>query len=572
MLFAVTGAAIGAGTGVAVRSTAAATTMAVAGHSLVETAARIGAALDADDLDRARALLPSLVGRDPAGLDEQEVARAVVESVAENTVDAVVAPALWGALAGAPGVLAHRAVNTLDSMVGHRSDRYANFGWASARLDDGLAWLPARITAVLVAMVRPGRAGTVAHCRAYPGPGPSVPQRRRGRGGLRRRVGAAARRGEPLRRAGGAPTAARGTGGPSAPSDIHRAVRLSQDVGSGLAAVLVAAGTLRGARTGAMRSTVPSAPIPPAPIPPAGAHGGDGPAIAAALGLDPDRVLDLSLSLNPVAPDPVPVVARHLGGVRNYPDGTAATTALAGAMGEDRSRVLLTNGGSEAIALVAAVMGGWVDEPEFSLHPRGAGPYWRSNPHSPSGLLAKGSDVADVWDEAFYPLATGRWTRGDPGTVVVGSLTKLFACPGLRIGYVLAEPEVVEQCRRRQPAWSVSGPAVAALPELLDAADLPAWSTAVGTLRSQLVDELASHGLTARPSDANWVLVEHPGLRQLLAPHGIVVRDCTSFGLPEVTRMAVPSAEGLARVASTLAHIDLGNRPESRYGSAPWVR
>ena len=67
---------------------------------------------------------------------------------------------------------------------------------------------------------------------------------------------------------------------------------------------------------------------------------------------------------------------------------------------------------------------------------------------------------------------------------MVGSLTKLFACPGLRLGYVLADPELVEPCRRRQPAWSVNGPAVAALPELLDAADLPAWSTAVGTLRS----------------------------------------------------------------------------------------
>jgi histidinol-phosphate/aromatic aminotransferase/cobyric acid decarboxylase-like protein len=300
----------------------------------------------------------------------------------------------------------------------------------------------------------------------------------------------------------------------------------------------------------------------PARIPGPSAHGGDGPAVAEALGLDPDGVLDLSLSLNPVAPDPVPVVARHLGAVRNYPDGSTATTALARAMGVDRDRLLVTNGGSEAIGLVAAVMGGRVDEPEFALHPRGSGPYWRSNPHNPTGLLAAPSDAADVWDEAFYPLATGRWTRGDPGAVVVGSLTKLFACPGLRLGYVLGDPGLVAECRGRQPAWSVNGPALAVLPELLETADLATWSAAVGTLRGQLVDELASHGLSARPSDANWVLVDRPGLRELLAPHGIVVRDCATFGMPEVTRLAVPSADGLVRLASVLAKVDLESRPE----------
>jgi histidinol-phosphate/aromatic aminotransferase/cobyric acid decarboxylase-like protein len=302
----------------------------------------------------------------------------------------------------------------------------------------------------------------------------------------------------------------------------------------------------------------------PARIPAAAAHGGDGPAVAAALGLDPDEVLDLSLSLNPVAPDPVPVLARHLGAVRHYPDGSAATTALAGAMGVDRDRLLVTNGGAEAIGLVADVLGGRVDEPEFSLHPRGAGPYWRSNPHSPSGLLAGPSDVADVWDEAFYPLATGRWTRGDPGTVVVGSLTKLFACPGLRLGYVLGDPGVVDECRGRQPAWSVNGPALAVLPELLESADLATWSATVSTLRGQLVDELASHGLSTRPSDSNWVLIDHPGLREMLAPQGIVVRDCTTFGMPGVSRMAVPSAHGLVRLASVLAQVDL--EPRCREG------
>lgn len=287
-------------------------------------------------------------------------------------------------------------------------------------------------------------------------------------------------------------------------------------------------------------------------IPPAGAHGGDGPAIAAALGLDPDDLLDLSQSLNPLAPDPAPVVARHVGAVRTYPDPSVATAALADAMGVGVERLLLTNGGAEAIALVAAQLGGRVVEPEFGLYPRGGRPLWRSNPNSPTGLLAAVDDRADVWDESFFALATGRWTRGDDA-VVVGSLTKLLACPGLRLGYVLADPAFLDCVGQRQPEWSVSGPAAAALPELLDPVDLGAWSTGVATLRCALATMLSTHGLTVRPSDANWVLVERGGLREALAPHGVVVRDCSSFGMPGVTRMAVPSAAGLERLDAALA-------------------
>ncbi len=139
-------------------------------------------------------------------------------------------------------------------------------------------------------------------------------------------------------------------------------------------------------------------------LPPAGSHGGDGPMVARALGLDPAAVLDLSQSLNALAPDPTAVVGRHLGALRAYPDPAGATHALAAAMGVEPERLLLTNGGAEAIALVAAELGGRVVEPEFGLHPRSTGPLWRSNPHSPSGLLAAADETADVWDEAFFPL------------------------------------------------------------------------------------------------------------------------------------------------------------------------
>ncbi len=102
-----------------------------------------------------RAWSSLLCGRDPARLGAAEITRAVIESVAENTSDAVVAPLLWGAVAGIPGLVAYRAVNTLDAMVGHRSARYLRFGWASARLDDAANWIPARVSAALTAACAP---------------------------------------------------------------------------------------------------------------------------------------------------------------------------------------------------------------------------------------------------------------------------------------------------------------------------------------------------------------------------------------------------------------------------------
>jgi len=135
--------------------TAAAAWAVVGGTSLRREATGLAALLQAGDLAGARARLPNLCGRDPAALDAAGLARASVESVAENTVDAVVGPLLWGAVAGVPGLLAYRAVNTLDAMVGHRNDRYLRFGWASARADDLVNLLPARVTAALTVALAP---------------------------------------------------------------------------------------------------------------------------------------------------------------------------------------------------------------------------------------------------------------------------------------------------------------------------------------------------------------------------------------------------------------------------------
>ena len=160
-------------------TTALVSWIAIAGRMLGDVARDIEEPLRTGDLAVARRELRSLVGRDTTSLASPEVARAVTESVAENTVDAVVAPALWGAIGGPVGAAAYRAVNTLDAMVGHRSERYARFGWASARLDDVANWIPARCTAALVAAVRPGQARDVSRvvrrdAPAHPSPNSGV--------------------------------------------------------------------------------------------------------------------------------------------------------------------------------------------------------------------------------------------------------------------------------------------------------------------------------------------------------------------------------------------------------------
>jgi adenosylcobinamide-phosphate synthase len=140
--------------------TAAATWAVLGGTSLAREGRAMGEALESGDVEAARVRLPHLCGRDPAALDAKELARATVESVAENTSDAAVAPLFWGAVLGVPGLLAYRAVNTLDAMVGHRSPRYANFGWAAARVDDVANWVPARLTGLLTAACAPLAGGS----------------------------------------------------------------------------------------------------------------------------------------------------------------------------------------------------------------------------------------------------------------------------------------------------------------------------------------------------------------------------------------------------------------------------
>ncbi|MCD9142323.1 cobalamin biosynthesis protein [Streptomyces albireticuli] len=237
--------------------TAATTWAVLGGTSLGREARAVGGALEAGDLEVARERLPHLCGRDPQALDGQQIARAVVESVAENTSDAVVGALVWGAVAGVPGLAGFRAVNTLDAMVGHKSPRLRRFGWASARLDDVVGWPGARLTAALTVLAGPDRRGAwrVARRDAGRHPSPNAgPVEAAFAGALGVRLGgtlAYAGRVEHRPVLGG-------ENRPVEAADIERAVRLSRRVS------LLALGTAIAARTvgslcgGAVRSGITS--------------------------------------------------------------------------------------------------------------------------------------------------------------------------------------------------------------------------------------------------------------------------------------------------------------------------
>jgi adenosylcobinamide-phosphate synthase len=134
----------------------------IAQRGLYQHVARVRTAFADGGLAEARRAVSMIVGRDPDQLDEAGVSRAAIESCAENFSDGVVAPVFWLALLGLPGLIAYKAINTADSMIGHLSPRYASFGWAAARLDDLVNLIPARLSGLLVAVVAPVASGTIA--------------------------------------------------------------------------------------------------------------------------------------------------------------------------------------------------------------------------------------------------------------------------------------------------------------------------------------------------------------------------------------------------------------------------
>ena len=129
-------------------------------RSMHDHVAAVAKPLARGDLFAARQAVAMIVGRDPTKLGQEGVARAALESLAENSSDGIVAPLFWGVIGGLPGIAAYKAINTMDSMIGHRNQRYEDFGKAAARLDDLVNWLPARLTGLLFALAsgRPRRA------------------------------------------------------------------------------------------------------------------------------------------------------------------------------------------------------------------------------------------------------------------------------------------------------------------------------------------------------------------------------------------------------------------------------
>jgi adenosylcobinamide-phosphate synthase len=209
--------------------TALATWAVLGARSLEGEAEEMARRLERGDIPAARDRLSHLCSRDAAGLDADELARATVESVAENTSDACVAPLLWGGALGISGLLGYRAVNTLDAMVGYRDPRYERFGWASARLDDAANYLPARACAALTGLVskRPRQAWRAWRRDAAKHPSPNAgPVEAAFAGGLGVTLGGANSYGDRVEDRG-----TLGDGPPPATGDVRRVAVLSRRVG-----------------------------------------------------------------------------------------------------------------------------------------------------------------------------------------------------------------------------------------------------------------------------------------------------------------------------------------------------
>ena len=351
-------------TGAVVGSTATAVAGASAGRMLRTRAREIQHTLEAGAIDDARAELPSLVGRDPSELDESGIAAAVIESVAENT----------GRRRRRASALGSRAWCTRCGRI-PRGQHDGRDGRASLAALRALRMVqrPCRRRRGIRAGSRDGRSRVrcpprscrrCAKRRARRRAGASVAERRCRGGRVRRGTRSRAGRHRALRGEGrtSAAVGSRSTAGPgrhragcaAGRSCRARACRLPGSCGPRDQPACESAQLVSGIV-----------------LPPPGPHGGDAARLAAALGIAPSDVLDLSASLNPCAPDVAALVAAHATAVSRYPDADRATNALADAMNLDPKRVVLTNGGAEAIAMVAAEHPiGRVDEPDFSLYAR----------------------------------------------------------------------------------------------------------------------------------------------------------------------------------------------------------
>ena len=293
-------------------------------------------------------------------------------------------------------------------------------------------------------------------------------------------------------------------------------------------------------------------------------HGGNAAEIEEYLSFPPMTMHDLSMSMNPFAPSCIEVISRLLPAISCYPDERKLHSLLAELLEVDPKYLLLTNGAAEAIALVAGVIKvARLIKPEFSLWEKHllviseeAG-LVKSNPGNPTGKLAPESLKAMVFDEAFYQMSTGEWSRRDfetEDTIVIGSLTKLLATPGLRLGYVICCDEAkLASIKKRKPGWSVGSLTLAVAETLLPQVDLSLTKKLIQQRQNDLKHIFESYDLKVKANDAPWVLIEDaPWLRYFLALEKILLRDCTSFGLPNTLRVGLPNDMQLEYLPSAL--------------------
>jgi L-threonine-O-3-phosphate decarboxylase len=318
-------------------------------------------------------------------------------------------------------------------------------------------------------------------------------------------------------------------------------------------------------------------------------------------------LVDLSASLNPYGPHPRVTRAARGAEIHRYPeaDARALRKAYANACSLRSEWVLAGNGSSELIymaARAAASAGGrsglvigptfgeygrairaagmavepWtapgpefrvcVDEIVASIRQRRPAIVFLCNPNNPTGYLLDGTEVEQItaavrdgggWtvvDEAYMDFASVGCAADRPSTgqLILRSLTKLHAIPGLRLGFALAEPSIIAAMASLQPPWSVSAPAAAAGLQALQEHDFAALSIRrIGQSRERLLKSLRGAGFQANDSTANFLLVHvggATGFRKRLMDRGFVVRDCTSFGLLEHVRVAIPRHKELSRL------------------------
>lgn len=228
-------------------TTAATVWIALGGRTLENTGSRLAHELEKGNVEAARTWVPWLCSRDPQQLDAIGIARAATESIAENTSDAAIAPLVWAAIGGAPAVVLHRCVNTLDAMVGYRNDRYQEFGWAAAKADDALAYLPARITALIHVAQAARRNRTAEAIRAWREDAPKHPSPNAGPVEATAAAALGVQLGGPTTYAHGVERRPRLSRGPKPTTQtVKEAVRLCRRtqliVGAGMAAIVWLAG------------------------------------------------------------------------------------------------------------------------------------------------------------------------------------------------------------------------------------------------------------------------------------------------------------------------------------------